>query len=105
MFEGGAYTVIAPLRLSSARPKPAELKRVCTEGIVPIFNDYLQQVAALKLYDRFVDNGWTQALSRDIRRQLAPRMVRIITLAWYAAAQEAAAKTGPLGKLKAAVSL
>lgn len=92
LFEGGAYSIIMPLRLPRARPTPAELKRVRQEGIVPIFLQYVQEVAALQLYDRYMESGWTQPLTRDVRRQLAPHMVRIISLAWYAAGQQAKAK-------------
>ena len=92
MFEAGAYTIIAPLRLNVGRPTPAELEHIVSDGIIAVFNELVQEIAALKIYDRFMARGWTQAVSRDVRRELAPRMVRMITLAWYAAHQEAASE-------------
>ncbi len=89
MFEGGAYAIIAPLRLTSALPTRAELDRVCQEGIVAVFQQTAQEVAGFHLYDRFIAGGWTVGLNHDVRIELAPRMVRIITLAWYAASREA----------------
>ena len=89
MFEGGAYAIIAPLRLSRALPSSKDIELVSTQGIVGLFRQLASEIAELKLYERFAIGGWTQRLSRDIRQELAPRMVRAILLAWYSAAREA----------------
>jgi hypothetical protein len=85
LFEAGAFTIIAPLRLSDARPTTAELKSVRTHGIREIFSRYAKEVASHDLYRRFYKQGWTPKLTRDVRREMAPRMVNIITLSWYSA--------------------
>lgn len=89
MFEGGAFTIIAPLRLTRAAPTRPELEKVRTSGVVPYFQDMAKEVAGFNMYERFITDGWTVRLSRDIRRELAPRMVKMVTLAWYAALMEA----------------
>ena len=89
LFEGGAYFIIAPLRLGRALPSPKDIELVSKHGIVGLFQQLATEVADLKLYERFAIGGWTQRLSRDVRQQLAPRMVRAILLAWYTAAREA----------------
>lgn len=89
MFEAGAYAIIAPLRLTNATPSKAEIERMCDVGVVTVFRDLAQEVAHLHLYDRFIKGGWTRNLHRDIREKLAPRMAKMITLAWYCAAHEA----------------
>ena len=89
MFEAGAYAVIAPLRLQGALPSPKDIELVSTLGIVGLFQQLAGEIAGLKLYERFAVGGWTQRLSRDVRQELAPRMVRAILLAWYTAANEA----------------
>ncbi len=103
MFEAGAYAIIEPLQLSKARPSAAELEAVCQKGLIAVFNEYLQQIAVLRIYDRFIAGGWTLVLNRDVRQKLAPRMARIITLAWYAASREAetASQPGPKKAKKA----
>lgn len=101
MFEAGVYALIAPLSLNNGRPKQADLDHIREAGVVEVFKQLALEVAELHLYDRFIAGGWTLRLTRQVRRQLAPRMVRMITLAWYAAYWEAnppkrlpAAKTG-----------
>jgi hypothetical protein len=89
MFEAGAYTIIKPLTLQRAVPTERELQLVQNDGVVAVFQKLAREVAGFHIYDRFYLRGWTQAISRDVRRELAPRMVRMITLAWYAACREA----------------
>ncbi len=92
MFEAGAFALIAPLSLNSGRPSKADLEHVKEAGVVEVFKELSREVAELHLYDRFIAGGWTPRLARQVRNELAPRMVRMITLAWYCAFWEAAAK-------------
>lgn len=92
MFEAGAYALIAPLSLNSGRPGKADLDRVKEVGVVEVFKELSREVAELHLYDRFIAGGWTPRLARQVRKELAPRMVRMITLAWYCAYWEAEEK-------------
>jgi hypothetical protein len=96
MFEGGAYVLIEPLRLNNARPTLDQLEAVRIEGVVTVFKQLAHEIAEMGLYHRFIAGGWTLGLSRDVRKKLAPRMARMITLAWYCASREAEAKTAPL---------
>lgn len=89
MFEAGAYALIRPLSLNSGRPSKAELDEVLKKGVVEVFKRQAREVADLRLYDRFIAGGWTPRLARQVRKEMAPRMVRMITLAWYCAYMEA----------------
>jgi hypothetical protein len=90
MFEGGAWAIMWPLRLAKARPTPADLERLEAEGVAALFRQAALEIARLNIYGRFITRGWTLRLTRDIRRELAPRMVWMVALAWYGAAREAA---------------
>ncbi|HZL07673.1 MAG TPA: hypothetical protein VFC50_00575 [Candidatus Dormibacteraeota bacterium] len=88
-FEAGAYAIIAPLRFNKALPSRSDIESIKAEGVIYVFRKMAREVAELNLYERFYELGWTRKLSRDVRRELAPRMVRMITLAWYSACHEA----------------
>jgi len=89
LFEWGVATTIAPLRLKRGYPNSNELIRVRTEGIIPIFKEAAMHIYDLKMYERFHKKGWTSKLATDTREDLAPLIVKIITLAWYEAAYKA----------------
>lgn len=89
MFEAGAYSIIAPLKLEAAFPDSETLQKAASMGIADYFIEQAKEVASYKMYDQFYETGWTPPLARLVRRELAPRMVRVITVAWYLAYQEA----------------
>lgn len=89
MFEAGAFMLIEPLKLKDGLPSSQQCKEVQSRGVVSIFNEIAQEIAEMDIYLRFCKIGWTQTISQDVRRELAPRIVRMITLAWYAACIEA----------------
>jgi hypothetical protein len=99
-FEAGVYAIIKPLSLNSGRPKIADRKHVLDVGVVEVFKELALEIGELHLYDRYMAGGWTLRLTRQVRKELAPRMVRMITLAWYAAYTEA--QTSPPPKKRAA---
>jgi hypothetical protein len=59
--------------------------------IIGVFKRTAKEVAALNLYEEFYKKGWTPKLSRQIRNNLAPTIVRCVTLAWLGALQDAKA--------------
>jgi hypothetical protein len=89
MFEAGVWAIIKPLSLNNGRPSQADRAHVLEAGVIEVFRELALEVGELHLYDRFIAGGWTVRLVRQVRKELAPRMVRMITLAWYAAYTEA----------------
>lgn len=89
LFEAGAYAIIAPLKLRAAAPSSVDIESVINRGVVPVFKEIAKEVAGFHMYDRFYARGWTTTLSQDVKHELAPRMARMVTLAWYAAYYEA----------------
>jgi len=85
LFEGGSFSLIAPLRLNDAKPSREDLVAIRKYGLAEFFLRYAREVASHDLYRRFYQKGWTPQLARDVRREMAPRMVQIVTLAWYSA--------------------
>ena len=89
LFEAGAATIILPLRISQGRPTPEEIQMFTNIGLVDFYKRQVHQIADLNMYERFYKRGWHPGLAHDMRRELAPAMVRTVTLAWYGALVEA----------------
>jgi hypothetical protein len=88
-FEWGVATLIKPLRLRYALPTSKELQSVSSTNLGSWFRKTAQVVADLGMYDDFYKYGWTAKLTRQVRQELAPTLVRTVTLVWYSAAREA----------------
>ena len=88
-FECGVAMLIKPLRLRYSLPNSKELQIVNAENLEAWYRSTAQAVANLGMYDTFYKHGWTTKLSRQVRQELAPILVRSVTLVWYSAAREA----------------
>lgn len=87
-FEWGVATAIVPLRFKLALPTDEEIAKFRQQDITEWYRNVAQDVANLGLYDRFLKTGWTIPLTKTVRKELAPRIVRTVTLAWYGALYE-----------------
>jgi hypothetical protein len=89
-FEWGVATIILPMRFKKrVEVSEVEAEHIVEQGIAPWFRRKAQGVAKLDLYDSFYEHGWTSKLAKDIRRELAPTIVRAVATAWSSAAIEA----------------
>jgi hypothetical protein len=89
LFEWGVATIIAPMRIKMGYPTRAQCKEVMDKGIVEVFKREVKLLHKLKMYDRFMQKGWTSRMAREVREALAPTLVRVVALAWYEAHQKA----------------
>jgi hypothetical protein len=90
-FESGVAAIIAPRALKTAMPKPQHLKEFQNHTVGQWFRDQAQAVAKLELYDAFYESGWTLELARRIEKDLAPSLIRSVTVIWHGAVLEAQA--------------
>lgn len=88
-FEAGAAMIIMPLRYSVGKVTEADIELLRRSSLIEVFEIYVQEIDQLKLYERFYKEGWSPALARDVRRELAPRLAKMVTLAWYSAYETA----------------
>lgn len=84
IFELGIASLISPLRLNNAEPTKEDVDEICEIGLVNYFKRRAREIAVLDMYGKFAKRGWTLRLMVSIRQQLAPTMVKTVTLAWYA---------------------
>lgn len=88
LFEWGVSSTVRPMKFKKHSLSNAEIKHIRNVG----FESYLKQQALeiyeLNMYERFLRRGWSMKLVREIRNELAPRIVRSITVAWVLALDE-----------------
>lgn len=88
-FELGSAMIMAPMSGKIAKPNRYELKTVEHLGLSEYFKRVAREVALFDMYEQYYKRGWTPKLAQQIRKELAPRMAKTVTLAWYMAAKEA----------------
>lgn len=88
-FEAGVYTTLLPMRVAPAFPASEELAVAHEMGVSVYFQRLAREVGAFSFYEWFYKTGWTPKLGRTIRRELIPRMVKMVTIAWYCALVDA----------------
>lgn len=88
-FEWGVAVLIKPLSLKQSQPVQTDLEQITELGIVQYFALIAKEIAAMDLYLKFYKAGWTAPLARQVREQLAPTLVKAVTLAWYDALRQA----------------
>lgn len=89
MFEFGVAAMVAPLSFRRYLPTERQIAEVRSHGVVTYFQKRVREIAGHDFYMKYYRTGWTPRLAQEVRRELAPTIVQVITLAWYSAAQEA----------------
>jgi len=88
-FEFGVAALIAPFSLKQVSIRDEDLKELYEYGVLETFRRYAKGIRGLDMYEAYTNGGWTPRLARQVRNHLAPAIVRMVTLAWYAAAVDA----------------
>ncbi len=88
-YEYGVAYVASPVSLRKISPKNFCRADAKNADLHDSFYSAVEKVAGLKMYDKFLEDGWTTGLVADTREVLLPEIVRAITLAWASAANEA----------------
>ncbi len=85
LFEFGVASALTTRRFSDIGIAEEDLAAIASHGYISLFMQSVKEVDALKMYDEFERTGWSARLGNITRRQLAPLIMRNVTLAWYAA--------------------
>jgi hypothetical protein len=81
-YEYGVAYIIKPVRLERLMPKNIEASELKNVDLKKEFYDAVNKVDSLKMYDHFLDSGWTTQLAVETREILIPEIVRLIVLGW-----------------------
>ncbi|MDQ3123657.1 MAG: hypothetical protein M3Q14_03160 [bacterium] len=90
LFEMGFTIIVKPLRFPDARPKEKDIEELQNKGYSAYFMHRAREIAVLEMYENYLKVGWSPKLSNQVRHNLAPTMVKTVTIIWLAAALEAA---------------
>ena len=90
-FEWGVSTVAAPMKLTKGRPSEADIKHAHNIGFPKFYSEQALEIYELNMYERYLRRGWSTKLAREIRQELAPRIVKSIVVAWVLALDESGA--------------
>lgn len=86
-FETGSASAIATEKYGEINPTKHDLNQLNKVGFEAVYFDSVQRIDAMKIYDKFSRSGWTVDIANQVRRDLVPEMIRMVTLAWYWAAK------------------
>lgn len=89
MFELGVAGIAAPLSMKTGIPSEGDLERIIDVGITDYYRAAAKEIAVLDMYNRFVEDGWTRKLVREVRNDLMPTIIKTVTLFWFMALREA----------------
>lgn len=89
LFEAGIAVAAKPYKFKSGMPFEHDIESLEQEGYEHLYVRLVTEVAALGMYDKFKKLGWTNELARQTNKELLPRVVMAITLAWYDAYRKA----------------
>jgi hypothetical protein len=89
LFEWGVAALIVPLSVRHVRITDHDLAELYQYGLLELFRRKAKEVSGLNMYETYYLHGWTSRLAKQVRNHLAPTIVKVVTLAWYAAAIDA----------------
>jgi len=87
-YEFGVSAIMAPMRFHLCSPTAYDVKNLHEIGIVEYFKRAAREVAMLNMYENYYKTGWTAKLARQTRDDLAPILIKTVTLAWYSALRD-----------------
>ncbi len=89
LFEAGVATATKPFSFKTGLPSEHDVEELRADGFEAIYLRLVTEVASLNMYEEFKKTGWTNRLARVTNRDLLPRIIVAVTLAWYSAHEEA----------------
>jgi hypothetical protein len=88
-FEYGVAQAITPISMRRLAPKDLKIEDYKNADYKKAFYNSLEKIANLKMYNRFLEKGWTTELVIETCDVLIAEIIRAVSLAWADALQEA----------------
>lgn len=87
-YEYGVLMIAATLPTKALKVE-LETHRLAGKSFEEAMRESLEKIQRLRIYDRFMADGWTTDLAVETKEVLLPEIVRMVALGWYSAAVEA----------------
>lgn len=84
-FEFGVSTAIATMRFDTLSFSKELTDSLHTKGFDALFDEALDRISSMEMYEEFSKKGWTRHLARETKDVLVPEIVRVVMLGWLAA--------------------
>jgi hypothetical protein len=83
MYEFGVAGAIVGKNPGKITISEADLERLRKDGYHKTFETIMKQVVGLETYETYTKNGWSRQLSKVVRLELVPLIVRAVVFGWY----------------------
>lgn len=83
MFEFGVATAILGKGFRKIVIDDQDIQTLQHDGYEKTFKSIMSEVIALRTYESFTRTGWNRQLTKTVRTQLVPLIVRAVVLGWY----------------------
>ena len=87
-FEKGVATAIASENYKYDFMSYEDVIRLNKHGFEKMYMESINKIYALKIYDDFLNMGWTTQMAATVKTVLIPETIRMVTLAWLDAVQK-----------------
>lgn len=94
LFEMGVAVLVTSIAAKkiSQNPTDEEILRVMAGEFMQIFDENIKAVADRRMYQRFMNDGWTSSLAREVKKSLLPQISKVVALSWLEALRMAQIK-------------
>lgn len=89
-FEFGVAALLAPFSSRQIEITAHDVADLRAHGMLELFRRTAREIGGLDMFHQYYESGWTPRLARQARKHLIPAIVKVVTLAWYDAVQQAA---------------
>ena len=84
-FELGIASAVATMRFDTLSFDPANFEVESVRDFDKRYQESIQRVHAMKMYEEFIIKGWTRHLARETKNTLVPEIIRLVMLGWVSA--------------------
>jgi hypothetical protein len=84
LFEAGIDFITMPLSPKKLIPPltRSEVEKAKAGQFLELYMDAVKKIAGYKMFERYVEKGWTTDLAEEVRAKLLPEAVKMVTLGW-----------------------